>query len=96
MVEKSNETSFWVIGTNFLTAYLTIYDVDNQRMGFVKNFYIELPKPAVIYATFYTSITAVLAGSIIGGVALILIIAFVIYFCCRKKPKSKELVVQIE
>jgi hypothetical protein len=48
MFEQSNDTAFWVLGTNFLTAYLTIYDADQSSIGFVKNFYIDLPKPVVV------------------------------------------------
>jgi hypothetical protein len=92
MFEQSNDTAFWVLGTNFLTAYLTIYDADQSSIGFVKNFYIDLPKPVVVDQTNYTS---VLAGAIIGGVALIVIVAFVVYFCCRKQ-KFEEPTAKIE
>lgn len=37
--EKNHNFKFWLLGDAFLRSYLTIYDRENNRIGFVGNAY---------------------------------------------------------
>lgn len=34
-MDFSGSTGFWILGGNFLQNYMTIYDVENRKIGFV-------------------------------------------------------------
>lgn len=51
---------FWILGDNFLQNYLVIYDLENQRVGFIgNNNYVSIPRTPLDYLTWVVALLLV-------------------------------------
>ncbi len=49
-------TGFWILGDNFLSNYLVIYDLENKRVGFIgTSSYVDIPRTVLDYLTFFVA-----------------------------------------
>jgi hypothetical protein len=65
-----------------LQAYYTVFDRDNNRLGFVKNQAIINPSPVKSYKAIIIDV------SVVGGLLFIAVVIYLIVRACRKKPPN--------
>jgi hypothetical protein len=74
--DYTGQNNFWTLGQPFLRAFFTVFDKDNNRLGFVPSFDVPLP------ALSYNYKVLIIIVSVIGGVIILSILLCIVLYKC--------------